>query len=199
MAKLLARFYDPTSGRVLVDGHDLREVASSSLRSQLGIVPQEAFLFSGTIKENIAFGRAGADESQVRAAAEAVGVAEFIEELDRGYDTEVGERGSQLSAGQRQLIAFARALIADPRILVLDEATSNVDLHTEGRIEAGLRRLLSGRTSIVIAHRLSTIRQSDRIVVLEHGRIAEQGSHDELIAAEGRYFKLYRDWASQAP
>jgi ATP-binding cassette subfamily B protein len=198
MAKLLARFYDPTSGRVLVDGHDLREVSSSSLRLQLGIVPQEAFLFSGTIKENIAFGSAGADESQVRAAAEAVGVAEFIEELDRGYDTEVGERGSQLSAGQRQLIAFARALIADPRILVLDEATSNVDLHTEGRIEAGLRRLLSGRTSIVIAHRLSTIRQSDRIVVLEHGRIAEQGSHDELIAAEGRYFKLYRDWASQA-
>ena len=197
MAKLLARFYDPTSGRVLVDGHDLREVSSSSLRSQLGIVPQEAFLFSGTIKENIAFGSAGADESQVRAAAEAVGVAEFIEELDRGYDTEVGERGSQLSAGQRQLIAFARALIADPRILVLDEATSNVDLHTEGRIEAGLRRLLSGRTSVVIAHRLSTIRQSDRIVVLEHGRIAEQGSHDELIAAEGRYFKLYRDWASQ--
>jgi ABC-type multidrug transport system fused ATPase/permease subunit len=198
MAKLVARFYDPTTGRVLVDGHDLRDVTSSSLRSQMGIVPQEAFLFSGTIGENIAFGRPGADDAQIRAAAVAVGVDEFISELDHGYDTQVGERGAQLSAGQRQLIAFARALIADPRILVLDEATSNVDLHTEGRIEQGLRRLLAGRTSIVIAHRLSTIRQAGRIVVLEHGRIAEQGSHDELIAAEGRYYELYRDWATQA-
>jgi len=198
MAKLVARFYDPTRGRVLVDGHDLRDITSSSLRSQMGIVPQEAFLFSGTIGENIAFGRPGADEAQIRAAAVAVGVDEFISELDHGYDTQVGERGAQLSAGQRQLIAFARALIGDPRILVLDEATSNVDLHTEGRIEQGLRRLLAGRTSIVIAHRLSTIRQAGRIVVLEHGHIAEQGSHDELIAAEGRYYELYRDWATQA-
>jgi ABC-type multidrug transport system fused ATPase/permease subunit len=198
MAKLIARFYDPTTGAILIDGHDLREVSSSSLRSQMGIVPQEAFLFSGTVAENIAFGRPDADADQIRAAAAAVGAEEFISELPSGYDTEIGERGTQLSAGQRQLIAFARALIADPRILVLDEATSNVDLHSEARIERGLRRLLAGRTSIVIAHRLSTIRQAGRIVVLEHGHIAEQGSHDELIAAEGRYYELYRDWAAQA-
>jgi ABC-type multidrug transport system fused ATPase/permease subunit len=198
MAKLIARFYDPTSGAVLVDGHDLREVASSSLRSQMGIVPQEAFLFSGTVAENIAFGRPDADADQIRSAAAAVGAEEFIADLPNGYDTEIGERGTQLSAGQRQLIAFARALIADPRILVLDEATSNVDLHSEARIEQGLRRLLAGRTSIVIAHRLSTIRQAGRIVVLEHGKIAEQGTHDELIDAQGRYYELYRDWATQA-
>ncbi len=198
MAKLAARFYDPTRGRVLVDEHDLREISSHSLRSQMGIVPQEAFLFSGTVRENIAFGRPDAQDDQIRAAANAVGAEEFISELPHGYDTEVGERGAQLSAGQRQLIAFARALVADPRILILDEATSNVDLHTEGRIETALRRLLAGRTSIVIAHRLSTIRQAGLIVVLEHGRIAEQGTHDELIDAEGSYNKLYRDWATQA-
>jgi ATP-binding cassette subfamily B protein len=197
-AKLVARFYDPTDGRVLVDGHDLREVAARSLRAQMGIVPQEAFLFSGTIADNIAFGRPDADETEIEAATRAVGAWDFVAALPDGLRTEVGERGAQLSAGQRQLLAFARALIADPRILVLDEATSNVDLHTEGRIEAGLRRLLAGRTAIVIAHRLSTIRQSGRIVVLDQGRIVEQGSHDELIAAEGAYAALYADWAAQA-
>jgi ABC-type multidrug transport system fused ATPase/permease subunit len=198
IAKLVARFYDPNEGAVLVDGHDLRAVSQLSLRRQLGIVPQEGFLFSGTIGENIAFGRPQASEDEIRAAARAVGAADFIEGLEHGYDTQVGERGTQLSAGQRQLVAFARALAADPRILILDEATSNVDLHTEGKIEDGLRRLLAGRTSIVIAHRLSTIRQAGRIVVLEHGQIAEQGTHDELLEAQGAYWRLYRDWMEQA-
>lgn len=197
-AKLVARFYDPTEGRVLVDDHDLRDVAVHSLRSQMGIVPQEAFLFSGTIADNIGFGRPDATPEEVEAAARAVGAWDFIAALPLGADTEVGERGVQLSAGQRQLVAFARALVADPRILVLDEATSNVDLHTEGRIEVGLRRLLAGRTAIVIAHRLSTIRQAGRIVVLDQGRIVEQGTHDELISAGGAYAALYADWAAQA-
>jgi ABC-type multidrug transport system fused ATPase/permease subunit len=198
IAKLVARFYDPTRGAVLVDGHDLRSVTQASLRRQLGVVPQEAFLFSGTIGENIAFGRPDATAEEIRDASRAVGAHEFISALEQGYDTQVGERGTQLSAGQRQLVAFARALAADPRILILDEATSNVDLHTEGRIEEGLRRLLAGRTAIVIAHRLSTIRQAGRIVVLDGGRIVEQGTHDELLDAEGAYWRLYRDWMSQA-
>jgi ATP-binding cassette subfamily B protein len=198
LAKLVARFYDPTEGRVLLDGHDLRAVAADSLRSQLGIVPQEGFLFSGTVRENISFGRPGASDEDVEEAARAVGADTFIHSLEHGYDTQVGERGVQLSAGQRQLLAFARALVADPRILVLDEATSNVDVHTESLIEQGLRRLVAGRTAIVIAHRLSTIRNAGRIVVLENGSIVEQGSHDELLDAGGRYWQLYRDWAEQA-
>jgi ATP-binding cassette subfamily B protein len=198
-AKLVARFYDPTDGAVRVDGHDLRSVTAHSLRSQMGMVPQEGFLFSGTVRDNLSFGRGGqVTEEQLRDAARAVGADDFIMGLPQGYDTEVGERGVQLSAGQRQLIAFARALVADPRILVLDEATANVDVHTEGLIEEGLQRLVAGRTAIVIAHRLSTIQHADRILVMEHGRIGEQGTHDELLAAGGRYWELYRDWAEQA-
>ncbi len=197
-AKLVARFYDPTEGSISVDEHDLRSVTAGSLRSQMGMVPQEGFLFSGTVRENIGFGRPGATDEEVRDGARAVGADAFIMALQDGYDTQVGERGVQLSAGQRQLVAFARALVADPRILVLDEATSNVDVHTESRIEDGLRRLVAGRTSIVIAHRLSTIRHATRILVMEHGQIVESGSHDELLAAQGRYWQLYRDWAEQA-
>ena len=197
IAKLLARFYDPREGRVTIDGHDLREVTQESIRSQLGIVPQEGFLFSGTVAENIAFGRPGASREEVESAAEAVGADAFVAELPDGYDTELGERGFRLSLGQRQLVAFARALLADPRILILDEATSSVDIGTERRIERGLRRLLAGRTAFVIAHRLSTIRRADVIVVLDHGRVVEHGTHEQLIAAGGAYTRLYGDWAAE--
>ena len=195
IAKLIARFYDPRDGRVTIDGHDLRDVTQESLRRQLGIVPQEGFLFSGSIRENIAFGRPNASDEHVVAAAGAVGAHEFVAALPEGYETEVGERGGRLSLGQRQLVAFARALLADPRILVLDEATSSVDITTERRIEHALRRLLAGRTAFVIAHRLSTIRQADLIVVLENGTIVEQGTHEQLLARGGRYLALYGDWA----
>jgi ATP-binding cassette subfamily B protein len=195
IAKLLARFYDPRDGRITFDEIDLRDVTQASLRRQLGIVPQEGFLFAGTVAENIAFGRPDARAEEIVRAAEAVGAHEFILRLENGYETEVQERGSRLSLGQRQLIALARALLADPRILILDEATSSVDIGTERKIEQALRLLLSGRTAFIIAHRLSTIRDADLIVVLEHGQIVEQGSHAELMQKQGLYTSLYGDWA----
>jgi ATP-binding cassette subfamily B protein len=195
IAKLLARFYDPREGRITIDGHDLREVTQASLRRQLGIVPQEGFLFAGTVRDNIAFGRPDASPEDVVRAAETIGANDFILRLEDGYETDLQERGSRLSLGQRQLVALARALLADPRILILDEATSSVDIGTERKIERALRRLLHGRTAFIIAHRLSTIRDADLIVVLEHGTIVEQGTHDELMRARGRYSELYGTWS----
>jgi ABC-type multidrug transport system fused ATPase/permease subunit len=198
IAKLLARFYDPLEGRITIDGHDLRDVTQASLRRQLGIVPQEGFLFAGTVTENIAFGRPDATPQQVVQAAQTVGAHDFILRLEDGYETELQERGSRLSLGQRQLVALARALLADPRILILDEATSSVDIGTERKIERALETLLAERTAFIIAHRLSTIRNADLIVVLEHGRVVEQGSHAELMARRGLYTALYGDWAAAA-
>ena len=192
--KLLARFYDPNEGAVLIDGHDLREVTMASLREQLAVVPQEAFLFSGTILDNIRFARPTADEEEVRRVARIVGVNDFVEDLPDGYDTEVQEGGSALSTGQRQLISFARALLADPSILILDEATSSVDAESERRIERAMEILFSGRTSVIVAHRLSTVRYADEILVVDDGRIVERGTHDELVASGGRYADLYREW-----
>jgi ATP-binding cassette, subfamily B, bacterial len=197
IAKLLARFYDPRDGAITIDGINLRDVTQASLRRQLGIVPQEGFLFAGTVTENIAFGRPDASPEDVVRAAETVGAHDFVLRLEDGYETDLQERGTRLSLGQRQLIALARALLADPRILILDEATSSVDIGTERKIEQALRLLLAGRTAFIIAHRLSTIRDADLIVVLEHGRIVEQGTHAELLRHRGLYTSLYGDWAAE--
>ncbi len=192
LVKLVSRFHDPTAGSLRIDGIDLRTVTQESLRRQMGIVLQDPFLFAGTVAENIRFGRLEATQPEIEAAAQAVGAHDFITHLEKGYETPVEEGGVVLSVGQRQLISFARALLADPRILILDEATSSVDTHTERLIQDALATLLKNRTSFVIAHRLSTVVNSDRIVVIQDGKIFEQGSHTELLAAQGLYYQLYR-------
>jgi len=196
---LLARFYDPQAGRILIDGHDIRAVTLSSLRRQMGTVLQDNFIFSGTIRENIRYGRLDATDEEVEMAARMVNAHEFIMRLPQGYDTDVGERGSRISIGQRQLLAFARAVLADPRILILDEATSNVDAYTELLIQKAVEKLLQGRTAVVIAHRLSTVRNADRIYVIDGGRVVEYGTHEELLSRGGRYRELYdKQFASMA-
>ena len=192
IANLIPRFYDVTRGVLRLDGRDVRQLQRASLRSQLAMVPQEPFLFAGTLADNIAYGRVEATREEVEAAARAVGLHDFVAGLAKGFDTSIGEAGGTLSQGQRQLVAFARAVLADPRILLLDEATANIDTRTEALVQRALAKLLAGRTSIVIAHRLSTIRHADLILVIDAGRIAERGSHDELMEADGLYARMYR-------
>jgi ATP-binding cassette subfamily B protein len=190
VVNLISRFYELNGGRVLIDDVDISGVTLASLRGQMGIMLQDSFLFSGTIMDNIRYSRLDADDGEVIAAAKSVCAHDFIMETEKGYQTEVNERGSRLSVGQRQLISFARALLADPRILILDEATSNIDTKTEKALQEGLNRLLENRTSFIIAHRLSTIKHADKILVVDKGSIAESGSHDELMALKGEYYNL---------
>lgn len=197
---LLMRFYDPVAGRILIDGHDLRDVQLDSLRRQMAVVLQDGYLFSGSIADNIRYGRPDADAADIQRVAQAVHLDQFVQSLPDKYEHEVGERGNRLSVGQRQLVSFARALLADPRILILDEATSSVDLETERVIQTAMNTLLQGRTAFIIAHRLATIRHADRILVIEAGKIVESGAHAELLAQRGRYFDLYlRQFAGQKP
>lgn len=188
---LISRFYNATRGRVLVDDTDVKSVTLKSLREQMGIMTQDNFLFSGTIKDNIRYGKLDATDEEIVEAARSVHAHDFISKLEKGYDTEINERGTRLSNGQRQLIAFARTMISKPQILILDEATSSIDTHTEALVQQGIEAMLAGRTSFVIAHRLSTIKNADRIFVIDDGQIKESGSHDELLAAKGAYYKLY--------
>jgi ABC-type multidrug transport system fused ATPase/permease subunit len=194
IAKLIARFYDPLAGSVTLDGVDLRALSQSDLRRHVVMVTQENFLFTGTVAENIRFGRPDATDEEVRTAAEAVGAVEFIEALPEGYGTDVAKRGGRLSAGQRQLVAFARAFLADPAVLILDEATSALDIPSERQVQRALRTVLAGRTAVIIAHRLSTVEIADRVLVVEQGRIVEDGSPAQLIGSGGRYAALHRAW-----
>lgn len=196
IAKLVTRFHDPSAGAVSIDGHDLRGVTLHSLRSQLGVVPQEPFLFGGTIRDNLVFARPDASDDELTEAVRLVGLDQLVDELPDGIDSLVHERGSSLSAGERQLLALARAFLARPRVLVLDEATSSLDLSAEARIEAALDVLLEGRTAVIIAHRLATARKADRIGVIEEGRLVEMGSHDELVTMGGRYAAMFATWSS---
>ena len=193
---MITRFYDPDRGRVLIDGHDLRDVRVDSLRRQLGVVPQEPFLFHGTIRDNVAFADPDAPDEEVLEACRAVGIDDLVEQSSLGIDQPVHERGSSLSAGERQLLALARAFMAKPRVLVLDEATSNLDLRSEAKIEQALDALLQGRTAIIIAHRLATAMRADRIAVVDGGRIVEIGTHHELVALGGQYAEMYETWMS---